>query len=111
MYTEQTIPMALMKLGIPPSTKGYHYLLKASEIYNNRLNLSKSIYPQIANDFNVTSLSVERAIRTAIHNGYIHRDTDFANDVFHNTLQSQNDIPTNLLFISTLSEWVRLNSD
>ncbi len=107
MSTEPIISTALMKLGIPPSIKGYHYLLKASEIYDTTLNFSKSIYPQIACSFNVTPLSVERAIRTAIHNGYVHRDVDFASDVFHNTLQSQNDIPTNTLFISALAEWAK----
>ena len=111
MSAEKNISQALMKLGIPPSTKGYRYLLKASEMYDTTMNFSKSIYPQIACFFNVTPLSVERAIRTAIHNGYVHRDVDFAGDVFQNTLQSSNDIPTNALFISALAEWVKFNSN
>lgn len=111
MPTEKIISQALLKLGVSPSTKGYRYLLKASEIYDTSLNFSKSLYPQIAVSFNVSPLSVERAIRTAIHNGYAHCDAEFAYNVFGNTLQSKNDIPTNTLFISALAEWVKFHSN
>lgn len=111
MYSEKTISTALMKLGIPPYTKGYLYLLKASELYKNMLDFSKTIYPKIAHSYHVTPMSVERAIRIAIHNGYAHRDVDFANNIFYNTLQCKSDIPTNALFISALHEWARLNPD
>lgn len=109
MTVEKNTAKALMKLGISPGRKGYYYILKALTIYESSLNFSKSIYPQIASYFNVSPISVERAIRTAIHNGYVHCDADFASDVFGNTLQSKNDIPTNTLFISALAEWIRLH--
>ncbi|MDE6666418.1 MAG: sporulation initiation factor Spo0A C-terminal domain-containing protein [Ruminococcus sp.] len=108
MSVEKITAKALLKLGISPRTKGYHYLLKASELYDASSNFTKSLYPQIAYCFNVTPSSVERAIRTAIHNGYTNCDSEFAFDVFGNTLQSKYDIPTNTLFIYALAEWIRL---
>ncbi len=108
---EKTTSRALMKLGISPSTNGYHYLLKAINVCSKNkeisINFSKCLYPEIAGLFNKSSVSVERAIRNAIHNGYVHCDTEFANSVFGNTLQSKHDIPTNTLFVSALTEWVK----
>jgi len=110
--TEQIIISALLKLGISPNTKGYHYIFKAVEIsldsQGSTLNFSKQLYPIIADCFKVSSLSIERAIRTAIHTGYSHCDTNFAYIIFKNTLQSKYDIPTNTLFITALAQWIRL---
>ncbi|MCM1508305.1 MAG: sporulation initiation factor Spo0A C-terminal domain-containing protein [Ruminococcus flavefaciens] len=107
MSIETITSQALLKLGITPCTKGYYYILKALIIYNNSENFSQSLYPEIACRFNISPLSVERAIRTTIHSGYMNCDTDFAFSIFGNSLQSENDIPTNTLFISALSEWIK----
>lgn len=101
----------LLKLGIAPRTKGYHYICKAVDIYLERptvtLNFSKNLYPEVADYFDVASSSVERAIRNAIHTGYVHGDIEFAYSIFQNTLHSKADIPTNTLFISAVSEWIK----
>lgn len=113
MYNEveKILGTALKKLGISPNIKGYHYICKAVQISMNRqksrINFSKCLYPEIADCFNVTSPSIERAIRNAIHNGYVHCDRKFAYSIFRNTLQSSADIPTNTLFITSLVQWIQ----
>lgn len=108
---EKILVTALPRLGISPNIKGYHYICKAVEIFidshESRISFSKRLYPEIAGYFNVTSPSIERAIRNAIHNGYVHCDEEFARSIFRNTLQSKADIPTNTLFITTLVQWIR----
>lgn len=108
---EKTTSQALIKLGIAPNTNGYRYLIRAigvcSENTDMSISFSKVIYPEIAVFYNKSSLSVERAIRSAIHNGYSNRDVQFADSVFGNTLQGENDIPTNTLFVSALTEWIK----
>ncbi|MDE6848578.1 MAG: sporulation initiation factor Spo0A C-terminal domain-containing protein [Ruminococcus sp.] len=107
---EKTTSQALLKLGIAPNTKGYRYLLKAVDVYSGNtdipINSSKMLYPKIAGLYNKSSISVVRAIRSAIHNGYVNRDVNFVDSVFGNTLQGKNDIPTNMLFVSALTEWI-----
>lgn len=108
---EKTTSQALLKLGIAPNTNGYRYLLKAIDVCSENtgisISFSKMLYPEIAGLYNKSVLSVERAIRSAIHNGYVNRDVKFADSVFGNTLQGENDIPTNTLFVSALTEWIR----
>lgn len=110
--TEQIIISALLKLGISPNIKGYHYIFKAITIsldtQNPTINFSRQLYPALADYFHASSGSVERAIRNAIRSGYAHCDETFADSIFHNTLQSKYDIPTNTLFITVLAQWIKL---
>lgn len=114
MYNEveKILGTTLPRLGISPNIKGYHYICKAVQIFmdsqKSGISFSKKLYPEIADCFNVTSPSIERAIRSAIHNGYVHCDKQFAYSIFRNTLQSSADIPTNTLFITSLVQWIRL---
>lgn len=109
---EQIIFSALMKLGISPNIKGFHYITKAITISLNattpKLNFSRQVYPVIADYFNVTSNSIERAIGNAIKIGYSRGDAEFADSLFSNTLKGKFDTPSNTLFIAVLTNWVRL---
>lgn len=108
---EKILNQALPKFGISPSIKGYHYICKAVKIVLDNpeitISFSKQVYPEMANTFNVSAMSIERSIRNAIHNGYIHCDMAFAHSIFQNTLHSYSDIPTNTLFIVTLAQWIK----
>lgn len=108
---EKKLSQALLKFGISPSIKGYHYISEAVRLVLNSqeitISFSKRLYPEIAALFNVTAMSVERSIRNAIHTGYVHCDVEFAHSVFQNTLHSYSDIPTNTIFIITLAQWIK----
>lgn len=106
MSTQKHVSQALIKLGISPSLKGYHYLMKALDLYSTNTSLC-SVLQQIAVSCNVSQTSVERAIKNVIHNGFRYCDKDFANEVFGDT---PNAIPTNVQFIQALSNWANFQS-
>ena len=60
----------LFKLGVPEHLKGYEYLVGSIAIaihdHTALRKITKEVYPEVAQDYNVTLASVERAIRTAI---------------------------------------------
>ena len=63
----------LLKLGLTPSLKGFCYLIEAvnySIDYYKQNNcypsVWKEVYPNVAEEFNTTSCSVERSIRYLI---------------------------------------------
>lgn len=108
---EKTLTSILPRLGISPNIKGYHYICEAIQIFLDSpritISFSKELYPEIATRYNVTALSIEHAIRNAIHVGYNHCNSEFADSIFQNTLQSKSDVPTNTLFITTLAQWIK----
>lgn len=63
-------------LGIMPKVKGYYYIIEAVEIIRQRTEqpilITKDIYPVIALKYHTSTECVERAIRTAIYNAWIH---------------------------------------
>lgn len=110
---EALIVKTLLNLGISPNTKGYHYLRDSILICvmseDHKPAFSKDLYSQLAKTYNTSECSVERAVRHAIKSGWYRHNAELAEVIFMNTLQSANDIPTNSVFISTVSEWIRLN--
>ena len=102
----------LLNLGISPNTKGYRYLRDGIIIcttYDSKIALTnKFIYAQLAKEYNTTEASIERAVRHAIKSGWHRHKNGFAELIFMNTLQIINDIPTNSVFIYTVSEWIRI---
>ena len=71
--------------------------------------LTKMLYATIAANYHTTECSVERAVRHAIKSGWYRHNAELADTIFLNVLQCSSDIPTNSVFISTLSEWIRVN--
>ena len=103
----------LLNLGISPNTKGYHYLSDGILICvtsEGKLTVcSKDLYSKLAESYNTSECSIEKAVRHAIKSGWYRHDEALAELIFMNTLQSENDIPTNSVFISTIAEWIRIN--
>ncbi|WP_072948553.1 sporulation initiation factor Spo0A C-terminal domain-containing protein [Ruminococcus flavefaciens] len=110
---EGVIVKTLLNLGISPNIKGYRYLRDSIFICvtsdNKNLSFNKDIYMRIAKEYNTTEASMERAVRHAIKTGWHRHNDDLAELIFMNTLQSTNDVPTNSVFIYTVSEWIRVN--
>ncbi|MBR5682627.1 MAG: sporulation initiation factor Spo0A C-terminal domain-containing protein [Ruminococcus sp.] len=103
----------LLNFGISPNTKGYHYLRDCIYICvttKEPINaLTKMLYAKMAENYHTTECSVERAVRHAIKSGWYRHNTELAEKIFVNVLQGVTDIPTNSVFISTISEWIRVN--
>ncbi|MBQ9898960.1 MAG: sporulation initiation factor Spo0A C-terminal domain-containing protein [Ruminococcus sp.] len=104
-----------MKLGNSPKSKGFHYLCVGLKFImsdpRSVTNLSKILYPKIAEKFQATAIGVERSVRSSIQTGWHRRDIELAKEMFGNTLQSDNDIPSNALYISAVAEWLKWDSD
>lgn len=61
----------LMQYGIGPQLKGFRYIIDSLEfmkIAEQPISFSRTLYPFVAKKNNVTSSSVERAMRVAIKN-------------------------------------------
>lgn len=68
----------LQKLGIDPTLTGYRCLLAAIPFFHTNPNLMiKEVYPEVAKICSLTDKeNVEHCIRTAISNGWEHRDPE-----------------------------------
>lgn len=110
---EAIVVKTLFNLGISPNTKGYHYLRRVilSCVMSDGApkTVNKELYSEIAEKYHTSVCSVERAVRHAIKSGWYRHDEKIAKKIFMNTLQSPSDIPTNSVFISAISEWIRVN--
>lgn len=110
--TNTLVLKTLLDLGISPNTKGYRYLrdsiLRCVSCENKTAVSNKMLYIRLAEDYETTEASIERAVRHAIKSGWYRHNEELAERIFMNTLQSTNDIPTNSVFIYTVSEWIRI---
>lgn len=66
-----TIKETLLKLGVTPNLKGFYYVdnctQRAIKCIENKRDISfMQLYTDCANDFNVTTASVERCIRHTV---------------------------------------------
>lgn len=69
-------------------------------------NLSQLLYPKLAEEFGTTSAAVERAARSAIKESWHRRDRELSKEIFSNSLQGSNDVPSNSLYIAAVAEWL-----
>ncbi len=101
----------LEELSIRPSVKGYRYLLRAIELVyldNDYLNnITKKLYPTIAEDFNTNAQCVDRAMRHAISTAWQRLDNDVIYDVFHYENLQVIKKPSNSEFIAVGVETIR----
>ena len=110
---EMIISETVLTLGISPNTRGYQCIklsisacLKTPELSDN---FSARLYPYIAGQMGMTVGAVERAIRHAISSGWYRHDEELSAEIFRKLLQSRIDIPMNTLFITAVTEWIRLH--
>lgn len=107
---KEAITNVIKQLGIPAHIKGYRYVRYAIELVINDMELSseitKTLYPEVAKEFNATPTSVERAIRNAIEVGWCRADIDFAHMLFGYSLDVDRGKPTNSEFIATIADYI-----
>ncbi|MBR1823351.1 MAG: sporulation initiation factor Spo0A C-terminal domain-containing protein [Ruminococcus sp.] len=112
---ETKIARSLLSLGISPGIKGFRYLIKAISLCVSndmpRGSFSKDIYPKIAKSYRTSSSSVERAVRHAISTGWARHDQKICTSIFGNSISGETESPSNVVFISAVSEWLRLHLD
>lgn len=110
---EKEITEILHDLGIPAHIKGYMYLRTAIlETYTNNEYLgqiTKVLYPSIAEKYFTTASRVERAIRHAIEVAWNRGNIDTIDDIFGYTINVNKSKPTNSEFIAMISDKLKLD--
>ncbi len=99
-------------VGVPAHIKGYQYLREAIMMVVNDIDvinqITKSLYPQIAQKFNTTPSRVERAIRHAIEVAWGRGEVDLMQNIFGYTVSASKGKPTNSEFIAMIADKLRL---
>ena len=100
--------MIFISIGIPPHIKGYGYLREGIKItvQNPHIinNVTKELYPTIADKFNTSPSKVERAIRHAIEVAWNRGRIDAINAVFGARVYLGTEKPTNSEFIALVAD-------
>lgn len=110
---EVEVTTLLHDMGVPAHVKGYQYLrdaiLRALADANLIGNITKDLYPKIADKYNTTPSRVERAIRHAIELAWGRGNIDLMTEYFGYSIDLEKGKPTNSEFIAIISDRMRLN--
>ena len=111
----QRITKILHYLGIPAHIKGYHFIREAVEMVIKNPSIigqvTKTLYPTIAQKFASSPTKVERAIRHAIELGWTRGDQQKMDEIFGYTISALKAKPTNSEFIAMIADYISLNED
>ena len=109
---EAQVTRIIHQVGIPAHIKGYQYLRCAimMVVRDHRMigEVTKTLYPTVAEEFHTTSSRVERAIRHAIEVAWDRGDVDVIHSYFGYTVQMGKGKPTNSEFIAMIADNLRL---
>lgn len=111
---EEKISNIFISIGIPPHIKGYGYLREgicmAVEDPGIINNVTKVLYPKVAEKFQTSPSKVERAIRHAIEVAWNRGRTEAINSVFGARVYLGSEKPTNSEFIALVADKLILES-
>ncbi|MCI8273898.1 MAG: sporulation transcription factor Spo0A [Clostridia bacterium] len=109
---EALVTNVIHEVGVPAHIKGYQYLREAIIMVVNDIDvinqITKSLYPQIAEKFSTTPSRVERAIRHAIEVAWGRGQQDVVENIFGYTISAAKGKPTNSEFIAMIADKLRL---
>ncbi len=109
---EVKISDILHQIGIPAHIKGYRYIRMAVMMAIQNPSaihaITKTLYPDVARQFETTPSRVERAIRHAIEVAWNRGDIDTLNSYFSYTIHNSRGKPTNSEFIALISDTLRI---
>lgn len=105
---EEKISNIFITVGIPAHIKGYQFLreaiklaVKSPDMINN---ITKKLYPSIADKFSTSSSKVERAIRHAIEVAWNRGKIENINSLFGIKVYNSSEKPTNGEFIALVAD-------
>ena len=109
---EALVTNVIHEVGVPAHIKGYQYLREAIMMVVQDIDvinqITKCLYPQIAQKFHTTPSRVERAIRHAIEVAWGRGQQDVVENIFGYTVSASKGKPTNSEFIAMISDKLRL---
>lgn len=109
---EALVTNVIHEVGVPAHIKGYQYLREAIMMVVNDIDvinqITKQLYPNIAEKYGTTPSRVERAIRHAIEVAWGRGQTDTVENIFGYTVSASKGKPTNSEFIAMIADKLRL---
>ena len=109
---EALVTNVIHEVGVPAHIKGYQYLREAIMMVVNDIDIinqiTKQLYPDIAEKFKTTPSRVERAIRHAIEVAWSRGKNDEVENIFGYTISASKGKPTNSEFIAMIADKLRL---
>lgn len=110
---EMEVTQLFHEMGIPAHFRGYAYLRDAIIISSKEAevlgNITKNLYPRIAQKYNSTASGVESAIRHTIEIGWERGNSEFIEEFFGFDSQKGR-FPTTAAFIAKIADKIRLGS-
>lgn len=112
-YTKEIIKN-LLNLGVPADLKGYEYLKVAiNAVLNDRTyidQITKRLYPDVAEMCGTTPSRTERAIRHAITVSFDNMEPDLIERYFGRCISYRSGKVTNANFIAIVAEHIRMDN-
>lgn len=109
---EALVTNMIHEIGVPAHIKGYQYLREAIMMVINDIDIinqiTKQLYPEIAEKYKTTPSRVERAIRHAIEVAWARGQADAVENIFGYTISAAKGKPTNSEFIAMIADKLRL---
>ena len=109
---EALVTNVIHEVGVPAHIKGYQYLREAIMMVVNNIDvinqITKQLYPDIANKYGTTPSRVERAIRHAIEVAWGRGQQEVVENIFGYTISAAKGKPTNSEFIAMIADKLRL---
>ncbi len=109
---EALVTNVIHEVGVPAHIKGYQYLREAIMMVVNDIEvinqITKQLYPDIAEKYGTTPSRVERAIRHAIEVAWGRGQADTVENIFGYTVSAAKGKPTNSEFIAMIADKLRL---
>lgn len=111
--TAGMITHIIQRLGLPVGSKGYKFVRYAIELVLNDAtileNMTKVLYPAVAEQFGSTPQRVERNIRHAIEVAWNKGDLSFIEKLFGYTVDADRGKPTNSAFLAAVTDYITIN--
>ena len=109
---EALVTNIIHEIGVPAHIKGYQYLREAIMMVVQDIDIinqiTKQLYPEIAEKYRTTPSRVERAIRHAIEVAWARGKNDAVESIFGYTISAAKGKPTNSEFIAMIADKLRL---
>lgn len=109
---EALVTNVIHEVGVPAHIKGYQYLREAIMMVVKNIDIinqiTKQLYPEIANKYETTPSRVERAIRHAIEVAWTRGQAETVESIFGYTISAAKGKPTNSEFIAMIADKLRL---
>lgn len=111
---DERLSNIFIRAGIPPHIKGYQFLREAVKLSVNSPdminNITKKLYPTVAEKFSTSSSKVERAIRHAIEVAWNRGKIENINGIFGVKIYNKGEKPTNGELIALITDKLIIES-